>query len=56
LAKEIGFIGVGKGPRTKKTTSVERKKKEIRIRIMELEFTRKDDIRVNYWETLNNIS
>ena len=56
LAKEIGFIGVGKGPRTKKTTSVERKKKEIRIRIMELEFPRKDDIRVNYGETLNNIA
>ena len=56
LAKEIGFMGTGKGPRTRKTSPAERTKKKIRISMMDLEFPRKDDIRVNYKETLSNIA
>jgi hypothetical protein len=55
LAKELGFTGIGKGVRKSKDGK-RGKNKEVRISMPVFVFPRKDDLRVNYDETLNNIS
>lgn len=56
LARIIGLIGlIGAGP-SRRGGGGGGKWKEIRVRISEFEFPRKGDLRVNYGETLKNIS
>jgi hypothetical protein len=55
IAKALGF-GHGIGPGKLRTKGVKRPWKKVRIQLPEMQFPREDDLRVNYGESVKNIS
>jgi len=55
IAKVLG-LGHGIGPGKLRTKSVKRPWKKVRIQLPEMQFPREDDLRVNYGESVKNIS